>query len=401
MERYINDGSPSGFTRKHNTSPEFTPYSKESKFDIFGVLMKENCVDYGTPPEWLKKNEILIHPEYNKFFAINKESTHTVVPTASSRTVFILDKRCYAKLQYNKEIGRLKRIFTPEKIDTAIKISSILKGCFDKGIFSNDLFFLPENFGRIIDFGKEYKEKFETQHLGMIIRDYTPYPHTYIKDSQWRLIPSFSLFSKEYKNTGFVSKSIIELLYDFRKEIELNYEAFLLEKIIKPVFKLYFELLIKTGLHIEGHAQNILFLISVNKSKLDVLGPVIRDFESFDKDLEIIKEQGLDLKFDSLKDKVNDSSDPEKYQKRNSFLFDFKLGEYLITPILEHSCEIRKDFDMLKVVREIKVFNAQYIKKLRTNFYPHDKWYTYDKVEIDRSTTDRPWIENKQQPKYR
>ncbi len=56
---------------------------------------------------------------------------------------------------------------------------------------------------------------------------------------------------------------------------------------------------------------------------------------------------------------------------------------------------------MARVISEIKDFNKQYIKQLRTNFYPHEEQYSYDKVEIDRSTTDRPWIENNEQPEYK
>jgi hypothetical protein len=401
MERYINDGSPSGFTKKNNTSPEYTPYSMKPNFSISGVLTEEYLRDYGNPPDWLKKNEILIHPEYNKYFYEKKDCNYLVIPTASARTVFMTEQNCYAKLQYNNTIGRLKRIFTPEKIANAVKISSILKENFDKGIFSKDLFFLPESFGRIIDFGTNFKEKFETQYLGMIIREYIPYPNKSFADSQWRLIPSFSLFSKEYNKTNFISKSIIELLFDLRNDTELSYETFLLEKILKPVFRLYFELLIKTGLHIEGHAQNVLFLVLINNNKLDVIGTVIRDFESFDKDLSIIKANGLDVLFDVLSDKINDPNENERYMKRNSFLFDFKLGEYLITPILEHSYEVKKDFNIQFVLKEIKKFNSNYIKQLKKGFYPKDKWYSYEKVEFDRSTADRPWIENNEQPKYR
>jgi len=412
MERYVNGESPSGFTRKYNTNEKYTPYSNIPNFEVVEVQIDNALTknkDYGTPPEWLNTNKILVHPEYKTFFADNEQSKYTVVPTASSRTVYIPEKRCYAKLQYNKMIGRLERKFTPEKINNAIIISSILKEKFDekdkKDKSWNNLFFLPEIFGRIVDFGENFIEHFEDRYLGMVIRDFVPYPKRNIADSQRRLIPAFSLFAKNYNN--FVSKSILELLFDFRKDTSMNYEDFILDKVIKPVFKLYFELLLETGLHIEGHAQNILYLISVNGSVLDINGVVIRDFESFDKDVDMLKKQKLYSKFETLeKEKINNSSDTERYMKRNSFLFDFKLGEYLITQILEHSCEIKKDFDKNFVINEIKKFNANYIKKLPNNFYPQNKWYSYDKVLFDRSTTDRPWIENDKQndggePKYR
>jgi len=408
MERYINDGSPSGFTKKNNTAIDYTPYSNAANFEVNGILIDETfgkSEDFGIPPEWLNKNEILIHPEYNELFEKNVSSTHLVIPTASSRTLYISDKNCYAKLQYNKMIGRLERTFTPEKIENAINISKVLKVKFDqKGKLWNDLFFLPEIFGRIFLLEKKLEERFEYPYLGMIIRDYIPYPKRDIIDSQRRLIPSFSLFSKGYKN--FFSKSIIELLFEFRKDKETNFELFIFEKIIKPVYKLYFELLIETGLHIEGHAQNILFLVSVHDNVFNINGVVIRDFESFDKDIDIIKKRGLISSFRSLKEKVNSSSDKERYMKRNSFLFDFKLGEYLITPILEHSSRLKANFDINYVINEIKKMNAKYIRELPPDFFPNGTWFSYKNELFDRSILDRPWIENNMQnnggpPKYR
>jgi len=95
----------------------------------------------------------------------------------------------------------------------------------------------------------------------------------------------------------------------------------------------------------------------------------------------------------------------ERYIKRNSFLFDFKLGEYLITPILDHSCKIKKEeFNREHVINEIKEFNKPYIKQieqLSPNFYPQDKWWGYFKEEIDRSTENRPWEVHEELPKYR
>ena len=410
MERYVNDGSPSEFTRKFNTTENYTPYSMTTDFDVNGFVINETlgkCMDFGNPPNWLNKNEILVHPDKKPMFLGNKNATYTVIPTASSRTVYINEKKCYAKLQYNKIIGRIERVFTPGKIENAITTNAILTEEFDKSDFPSDLFFLPEPFGRIIDFGENFEKivdfgenfekKYLTRYLGMVLRDYSPYPKRNTIDSQKRLVPAFSLFAKE--NGGCISKSIIELLYEFNKSQE-DFQTFILEKVIKPIFKVYFELLLRTGLHIEGHAQNILYLISINKSTIDINGVIIRDFESFDKDINIMKQTQTYEKFANLTEKTNNSLNPD-YMKRNSFLFDFKLGEYLVTPILNFCQNIKnKNFDKKFVIAEIKRFNAGYIKQLPNNFYPRKKWYSYKKVLIDRSGNDRPWIEN-QSPKYR
>ncbi len=401
MERYINDGSPSGFTIKNNTTESYSPFSKSPEFKVCGFSVKNSnmkYIDYGARPDWIINDEIIIHPDYeNCFRPFMKTSERMVVPTASSRTVYSINEKCYIKLQYNRKIGRLERLFTPEKINNSIKISSILKEKFDMGIMPKDIFFMPEIFGRIIDFGDNFDKHLETRYWGMVIRDILPYP--LLEKCEKRLIPAFSLFASNHQKNCV--KSIVELLYDFRKKKDMNQKDFIMEKIIKPVLKLYFEILLNTGFHIEAHAQNILYLLVVEGNTIDIKGAVIRDFESFDKDLNIMRELGINIKFDTITEKINDSSDLEKYMKRNSFLFDFKFGEYFLSPFLEYCRKIYPQIDVDLIVQEIKIFNASYIRKLPEKFFPKDKWFSYDKVEFDRSTDERPWIINNELPKYR
>lgn len=401
MERYLNDGSPSGFTKKNNTTELFSPFSDNPEFALCGFLIKGRNVeflDYGKRPDWIINDEILVHPDYeNCFRSFKKSSERMVVPTASSRTVFSFNDQCYMKLQYNRKIGRMERIFTPEKIYDAIKISSILKEKFDMGIMPNDIFFMPETFGRIIDFGDDFERNLESRYWGMIVRDITPYP--LLGECEKRLVPAFSLFANNFMENS--SKTLIELLYDFRAQKDMNPKDFFMEKIIKPSLKLYFEILLNTGLHIEAHAQNILYLLIVEGNTIDIKGAVIRDFESFDKDIDIMRRLGTDLWFDVITEKVNDTSDLQRYMKRNSFLFDFKFGEYFLSPFLEFC---RRKFPQIvieKVIQEIKLFSASYIKRLPKDFFPLDKWFSYDKVEFDRSSGKRPWIINDEPPKYR
>lgn len=401
MERYLNDGSPSGFTKKNNTTEPYSPFSECPEFKVCGFSVKGNnikCLDYGERPDWIINDEILIHPDYESYFrTYNRSSERMVVPTASSRTVYSTHEKCYIKLQYNRKIGRLERIFTPEKICNAIRISSILKEKFDKGIMPRDIFFMPETFGRIIDFGDDFEKHLEKRYWGMIVRDILPYP--LLDNCEKRLIPAFSLFANKYQENS--AKSIIELLYDFRAQKDMNPKEFLMDKIIKPALKLYFEILLNTGFHVEAHAQNLLYLLTVEGNTIDIKGAVIRDFESFDKDLNIMRRLGIDLRFDSITEKVNDASNLQKYMRRNSFLFDFKFGEYFLSPLLEYYSKKFHQIDIAIMENEIKAFSASYIKKLPENFFPKDKWFSYDKVEFDRSTDERPWIINNEPPKYR
>jgi hypothetical protein len=415
-ERYLNEGSPSKFTHKHIASEEYSPFSVNPEFAVNSFVLSDSNMEwkhYGESPKWLEKNELLVHPDFEEYFnAFAKKASFKVIPTASSRTVFIKEQQCYVKLQYNKLLGRLERLFTPEKIETAIEISKLLTEKCDKQVFSGGIYFLPEESGKIV---KANNDEFgsppnDNGYWGMLIRSYTPYPHV-IKDECRRVIPAFSLFAKDEQ--GHFSRTLLELLFDFRADTKKNFKQFLIDKIIKPTYQLYFELLLKTGLHIEGHAQNILYLLEIKDNTLDIKGAVIRDFESFDKDAYIINRINPDSYFSELTVNVNNPNNPEQYAKRNSFLFDFKLGEYLITPLIDHAIAIRKKSmrkkwkhkigeDLEKTMREeIRNFNANYIKELPADFFPKDKWFAYDTVEIIRTTTARPWVVGKGPPKYR
>ncbi|MBD5155598.1 MAG: hypothetical protein HDT15_11200 [Oscillibacter sp.] len=404
MERYINDGSPSGFTKKNITSQRYVPFSTTVDFNVNGFLIDDKnikCSDYGTSPNWLGDREIIIHPDYERCFKDYKQSSvYTVVPTSSSRTVYAKDKKYYLKLQYNKRLGRLERLFSPEKICNAVKITSVLMNLFDNESMPADIFFMPEVFGRILDFGENFDKNLETRYWGMVIRDTIPYPHLPdTNSSEIRLIPAFSLFAKNYQKMS--SRSILQLLYDFRPQKGTDERAFLLEKIIKPAIKLYFEILLRTGLHMEAHSQNILYLLSIEENTANVLGAVIRDFESFDKDTTLMRQLGLISSFDTIKEKVNSSSNSEQYMKRNSFLYDFKFGEYFLTPILTHCGKIFPKLDVDAIISEIKSFSSRYISQLPENFFPKDKWFAYENIDFKRDTSERPWIMHDEAPKYR
>lgn len=403
MERYVNDGSPSGFTMKNNASKHYTPFSKTEDFNVRGFsIIDQNvkCVDWGILPSWLNGNEIIIHPDYEGCFKnYKKRSDYTVIPTASTRTVYAKDKQCYLKLQYNQKLGRLERLFSPEQVRNAIKISSLLKEIFDKGTMPTDIFFMPETFGRIMDFGENFDRNLETRYWGMVIRDAKPYPLCNANNSEIRLIPAFSLFASNYQEIS--SQSILKLLYDFRLQKEIDEREFLLEKIIKPAIKLYFEILLKTGLHMEAHSQNILYLISIKENTVDVRGAVIRDFESFDKDISLMEQLGLISCFETIEEKINSSSNPEQYMRRNSFLYDFKFGEYFLSPILTHCQKIFSKLNIEKIIGDIKSFSSHYISCLPENFFPKDKWFAYKKIEFKRDTAERPWITHDETPKYR
>ena len=42
-----------------------------------------------------------------------------------------------------------------------------------------------------------------------------------------------------------------------------------------------------------------------------------------------------------------------------------------------------------------------YIDKLPAQFFPKNMWYSYQKIEFDRNTDERPWEFHNEPPKYR
>jgi hypothetical protein len=151
----------------------------------------------------------------------------------------------------------------------------------------------------------------------------------------------------------------------------------------------------KLGLQPEWNSQNL--LISFNQSFTEAKF-IMRDLESIDKDLTMM---------DNLKIKHNFECYPYKcieekqynYNIKHSFMFDFKLGECIIDPLL---LLLNKYYhlDLEKSRNKIKEITKKYISSLPGDFFPKNKWFVFDKVLVDQSVSERPYIEL-DNPKFR
>jgi hypothetical protein len=192
---------------------------------------------------------------------------------------------------------------------------------------------------------------------------------------------------------------IIQLYNKQQKNISL--ETFVLEDIIKPLLNTYFDALIFAGIELEAHAQNMLIAIDNNYQIIQI---VCRDLESAGRDISLMEFLGIkynnianNYKFitDNVTLRTNDYSD---YQRTHSFMFDFKLGEYIITPIIDTICSYKTSINRDLLTNEIKEFCDQFICKLPKNYYP-DKWCDYDDIIwTEMSEKKYNWYDN---PKYR
>lgn len=389
MERYINDGSPSGFTWKYSTSELTSPMSAKKRYKLLWCHTQNGFIrTYGSYPQFLNcgSETILIHPDMAKDERVSSfeicESNISVMPTSSARTVQLCDFPGYLKLNYWGTIGRINRALTTKHIASSIEITHLLEEIFTKQQDSfRCLSLLPECSAQAfvsdnLDFGNVYREENPTGG-GMEKVKY--------------LIPFFSLFSIDKNNPD--DKAIILQLADV---LGIDLHELIIQQIIYPIIRYYFLLITQLGLQPEWHSQNILLGLDEN---LKIVSFVMRDIESIDVDLTIRKQLGLNHILSCYPYK-HIYLEQYNYQIKHSFMFDFKLGEYLIEPLVDLVsivCSIDKSY----LYSEIKDYSQKYIKSLPDDFFPQDNcWYAVKPFLIDRTKTERPYI-NRGMPKFR
>jgi hypothetical protein len=382
MERFVNKGSPSGNTEKYNTSPDTRAKSDNESFYLSSVEFPEiiNVEDFGEKPDFFKW-QMLVHPDMIELsmFSVcqskNKEAL-LVAPTASARTVKVLDSDgWFLKLNYKGLIGRLDRNVGRSQAISAIEVSKIIVNAIDTGKLPDKFFFLREQFARVIDLVDEEGKPYE---WGIVLREPNVYP---FKEEVKYLIPAFSLFAGDDKNPTHPT-----LLTQLIKRQSKSVEDFLFEDLIAPVFDCYFQLLINCGLQLECHAQNTMFAVD---NDFKIIGIVAKDAESIDKDLSLMEDLKIKYKIQTLVYKCLRRTD-YNYQIMHSFMFDFKLGEYLISPIIADA-EKNFQFDIGNLLQRIKKHNHTFIQKLPSDFFPSHKWYDYSNEVHDR-TKPRPYV---------
>ena len=200
MERYVNRGSPSGFTDKHTTSAGTWARGDAKGFYLSAVQLPGSIEirDCGEPPRFLGQRDMLVHPDMidDPLFAT---STHVdrralfVAPTANNRTVKVLDQDgWFIKLCYKGIIGRNDRQLASQHAISAVEVSNVITSAFDEKRLPADLYFLRETFARVVDLPDNDK----TYEWGVVLREPSAYPHD---PNTVFLLPAFSLFSIDAK----------------------------------------------------------------------------------------------------------------------------------------------------------------------------------------------------------
>lgn len=390
MERFVNIGSPSGFTDLYTTSPKTCPRGDCESFHLCSIEVPDSVIikEYGDQPAFCAEWQMLVHPDQisDKVFNICTKIDHhavEVAPTASARTVKMLDSNgWFLKLCYRGLIGRIDRQLSATHALSATEVSRAIAAAIDDRCLPKTFGILREVYGRVL----VLSEGFSDYEWGLVARESTPYG---LGESATILIPAFSLFSKDAKNPEDPT-----ILIQLIESQDKNPEDFLFEDIIFPLYNSYFALLLHIGLQLEAHAQNILYALNGRKK---LIGIVARDAESIDKDFSLMDEMGLKNPFSNIAYKRLLRED-YNYHIMHSFMFDFKMGEYLTKPIIRHAGE-RYAFDQGLLEQRIKHHNAEFIRELPQDFFP-EKWYSYENIVHDRTSRSRPYIAH-ESPRYR
>lgn len=272
----------------------------------------------------------------------------------------------FLKLAYRGMIGRVVRDLSTLHARSAVEVSTAIRDAQRAGSLPKSFRFMGETFARVARLSNRDDPTNPIYDWGIVARE----PCATWSSRGSYLVPAFALFS-----TDEISPNHPTILNQVLSVHAANAEEFLVESVIAPIFDGYFSLLLCRGLQLEAHAQNVLFEIDEH---LDVVAVVFRDAESVDKDVSLMEELGLGNPFHGLEYKCL-LRGQYNYQIMHSFMFDFKLGEYLVTPLIKEAVRAGH-ISEARVRDRLRSHNAPYIRRLPEDFFPRDAWYSYHNV---------------------
>lgn len=387
LERYINDGSPSGFTQKYRPSEETDPFKGNPSFKLAIYTSESNLFkEFGFVPDFIENQQasMLLHPDTVNSLNIDRPSLNQtafeVVPTASGRTVRVVGGKHCIKLHYEGVLGRVFRGLPYKKAVAGPEISIEIKSELDT--FPERFAFFDEIGAKTVDI---VVDNVKINEIGMVVRDMQPFGHNANKIKY--VIPYFSLFSLD-KNANKHEILFLQLLQAINEDpFEYSFTA-----IFKPILDSYFHLIAAFGYIPELNAQNLLIGVGEDNRIVSV---IFRDLQRFEKDIDMRKSLGRDISFESFPYKTIDSNDP-LYIIRHSFSYDFKLSRYVLEPIvdiLSNKFFLDKD----AIIDKISHYANEKITLLPNGYFPHNEWYRHDDILL---TKKRPYVKESN-PQYR
>lgn len=290
----------------------------------------------------------------------------------------------YLKLTYDvSRLGRVDRQLTLKHCLSSLEVAAALKANSDAGRLPSVLGIMLEESAKVtmLPFNDGIYE------WGVIHREAAPYPYAH---APRQLIPAFSLFGKD-DGAPDDERLLIQLI-----ELSGQKPADYLMALLTMIVDAYWRVVLSCAFHWECHAQNCLIEIDPD---YNVTRVVIKDMDSVDKDLPLAKHLGLRHEWPSAPYMCFDES-IYFYGIRPSFIYDFKLGEYLLSPIVtlvadKYRLNARRFQDAIR--DHVK---HTYLPQLPPTYFPADGcWYDCDEAERQPGT-QRQYYPHPN-PKYR
>ena len=401
LERYVNDGSPSGFSG-NTTSKKTSPKEGNECFKILEFDDNNETFIIGKKNKIFERGVNYAHPDSrNNPFLKNagiRTSKYVVAPTASGRTMLLLDDNIHGflKLTYENIIDRTHRFIYLRDALISLQNNYIIKKSIDDGSLGKTFAILPEESAKVTfleNHGKQIS-------WGTIYRDCKPYP---ILNENYSYIPAFSLFSKDCKN-----KEKAPLITNLIELSGKNPEEYLFD-MLNIIIDSFFNLILHCGLFSEMHAQNCLFEIDDNYNISRLILRDLQDmtFDTMVKPIDNFPYMTLELEnyVEILENKNFDRYQIPRtdylHQRDVSYYYDFKLGEYLLKPLIKSVCNYY-NLDKNVFYQYVKEkANDEYIKLFPQDYFPKE-WYKIKKEIYDftHKSLDYYYIKKKN-PKFR
>lgn len=400
MERYVNDGSPSGWTKLRSTSNDTSPFYGKSSFPLLKFSdLDLDCKIIGNHNILFDSNINFVHPDSVQSTVLQEsnrilsDSNVLVAPTSGGRTMFILSPQIkgFLKLTYDvSRIGRVDRQLTMNHCISSYEVSETIKTCIDEGKYPDTFAILLESSGKV----SKLVHETGIYEWGTMFRELTPYP--YVSEKR-QIVPGFSLFGKDYYNEESIND---ELLINQFIELSGMSPADYLLNILKITVDAWFGTLTNCSFILETHGQNCYYEIN---DQFCITRIVIKDMDSVDKDISLAEELELNTKWKSFPFACFYKSEPENvpwyYKIRPSYMYDFKLGTYLFDPLIRAVCG-KFNLEPQNFSNEIKRYvDKHYMSIIPSGYFPENCWYYCDNSE--RKPGERRKYYTHPNPKYR
>jgi hypothetical protein len=372
LERYVNDGSPSGYSFAHSVSRPYHPLYGHPTFDLPIFLIPRNRVikegRYEDLPCWGGTTDgsrlpIPVHPDLLGDVSLPVEFSGApdlmipVTPTASARTVLTnwrtATQPLFIKLHYPRKIGRFNRGIPLFKWLASIESARLTREYLHR---------FGSGFGVFDEFAGAYIESDRVDNgVGTIFRSL---PNV-LPDST--LIPAFALFSYDRQRPRDPTL-LAQIISEFNYGIEDVIEQF-----VSPLVYSYVHLCTSGGLIPECNAQNLVFQVTTRGNVKRIF---LRDMEDMWKDLTVMAALGLGsqyVEYHTIQEGVD-----RDYYRRRSFMFDFKLSEYVLLP-MAISAASALNLSEKRMSDRIKEIVQHAWEPHPDYFQPRDRWFCYPK----------------------